>query len=78
MRCVWVLGNLELHRLSFAVGRGRAFLGNELLTQWKTFGGAVEHLMPTLQKILPNLTAQDLEKAEEKVRESRLAGYRLR
>ena len=73
-----VFGEPRASEIEFEIGKGRAFLGQELLTQRKYFGGPVEYIFPTLQRLLPELTPEMLEEAEAKVKESRLAGNRLR
>ena len=73
----FLLGEAKGGEMDFELGKGRAYLGNDLLTQRRSFGGPVEYIMENILKHLPETTAEDLAKAEETIKNRRAAGSTL-
>ena len=66
-----LLGEEKAAQFQFEIGKGRAFLGRDLLTERASFDGEVEYIMGAIRKHIPDITAEKLKETEETIREER-------
>ena len=72
-----LLGEERGKEVEFELGKGRAYLGDDVLTHRQTYGGEIKYILPTIRKYLPEVTPEALAEAEKTVKDQREATQQL-
>ena len=66
-----LLGAEKAAKIQFEIGKGRAFLDRDLLTERPHFEAEVEYIVGAIRKHIPGITLEKLKETEDQVRDER-------